>query len=95
MLAGLAVAVPARAGLVNVGGEGQVVVGAVAAAGVALALDGTLPGGPMIVVMMLAAAAAGALWAGHRRRSCASPCGSTRPSPPCSSTTSPSTSCST
>ena len=39
MLAALAVAVPARAGLVNVGGEGQVVVGAVAAAGVALALD--------------------------------------------------------
>jgi general nucleoside transport system permease protein len=64
ILAALAVAVPARAGLVNVGGEGQVVMGAVAAAGVALALDATLPGMAMIVVMMLAAAAAGALWAG-------------------------------
>ena len=64
VLAALAVAIPARAGLVNVGGEGQVVVGAVAAAGVALALDASLAGGSMIVVMMLAAAAAGALWAG-------------------------------
>lgn len=64
VLAALAVAVPARAGLVNVGGEGQVVMGAVAAAGVALALDATLPGTAMLVVMMVAAAAAGALWAG-------------------------------
>jgi ABC-type uncharacterized transport system permease subunit len=64
ILAGLAVAVPARAGLVNVGGEGQVIMGAVAAGGVALALDGTLPGGVMLVVMMLAASTAGGLWAG-------------------------------
>ncbi len=64
ILAGLAVAVPAKAGLVNVGGEGQVIMGAVAAGGVALALDGTLPGGVMVVVMMLAAATAGGLWAG-------------------------------
>jgi len=64
ILAGLAVAVPARAGLVNVGGEGQVIMGAVAAGGVALALDGTLPGGVMVLVMMLAAAVAGGLWAG-------------------------------
>jgi len=64
ILAGLAVAVPARAGLVNVGGEGQVILGAVAAAGVALAFDSTLPGGVMIVVMMAAAMVAGGLWAG-------------------------------
>ena len=38
ILAALAVAVPARAGLVNVGGEGQLVIGAIAAGGVALAL---------------------------------------------------------
>lgn len=63
ILAGLAVAVPARAGLVNVGGEGQVIMGAVGAGGVALALDGTLSGGVMVVVMMLAAALAGGLWA--------------------------------
>ena len=34
ILAALAVAVPARAGLINVGGEGQLVLGGVAAAGV-------------------------------------------------------------
>jgi simple sugar transport system permease protein len=64
ILAGLAVAVPAKAGLVNVGGEGQIIMGAIGAAGAALALDGRLPGGVMIVVMALAAAAAGGLWAG-------------------------------
>jgi ABC-type uncharacterized transport system permease subunit len=64
ILAGLAVAVPARAGLVNVGGEGQIIIGAVAAAGTALALDGKLPGAVMILVMALAAAVAGGIWAG-------------------------------
>lgn len=64
ILAGLAVAVPAKAGLVNVGGEGQVIMGAIGAGGAALALDGRLPGGLMILVMALAAMAAGGLWAG-------------------------------
>ncbi|MGQ0678207.1 MAG: ABC transporter permease [Actinomycetota bacterium] len=64
ILAALAVTVPARAGLVNVGGEGQIVVGAVAAGGAALALDEVLPGGVTIMVMMLAGALGGALWAG-------------------------------
>ena len=64
VLAALAVAVPARAGLVNVGGEGQIVVGAVAAAGVALAVDRLLPGPATILAMALAGALAGALWAG-------------------------------
>ena len=41
VLAALAVAVPARAGLVNVGGEGQLVIGGVAAAGVVARLDGS------------------------------------------------------
>ena len=46
LLAALAVAVPARAGLVNVGGEGQLVIGAVGAAGVALDRpDGGAAGG--------------------------------------------------
>ena len=44
MLAGLAVAIPARAGLINVGGEGQLIIGGVAAAGVALAMGGGKPG---------------------------------------------------
>lgn len=64
VLAGLAVAVPARAGLLNVGGEGQIVVGAVAAAGVGLVLDQRLPGVAVLMVMLAAAMAAGALWAG-------------------------------
>ncbi|MFN8053010.1 MAG: ABC transporter permease [Acidimicrobiales bacterium] len=63
LLAALAVTVPARAGLVNVGGEGQLVIGGVAAAGVSLALgDGGASFGGMLL-MMLAAAAAGALLA--------------------------------
>lgn len=64
LLAGLAVAVPARAGLLNVGGEGQIVIGAVAAAGVGLVTDQRLPGGLVLVLMVLAAMAAGAAWAG-------------------------------
>jgi general nucleoside transport system permease protein len=43
-LAALAVAVPARAGLINVGGEGQLIVGAVAATGAGLLIGGRLPG---------------------------------------------------
>ncbi len=64
ILAALAVAVPARAGLINVGGEGQIVMGAIGAGGAALALDGSVPGGVMILVMAIAAIASGALWAG-------------------------------
>ena len=44
LLAALAVTVPARAGLINVGGEGQLVIGGVAAAGVVARLgDGACP----------------------------------------------------
>jgi len=63
MLAGLAVAIPARAGLINVGGEGQLIVGGIAAAGVALNTGG-MPAGLVVVLMIIAAAAAGAVWAG-------------------------------
>jgi simple sugar transport system permease protein len=62
VLAGLAVAIPARAGMVNVGGEGQIVIGAVAAAGVGLALDQDASGALVIVLMLLAAGLAGAVW---------------------------------
>jgi simple sugar transport system permease protein len=63
-LAALSVVVPARAGLVNVGGEGQVLIGAVAAGGTALALDQHVSGDVVIVCMFLAGMAAGAAWAG-------------------------------
>lgn len=63
VLAALAVAVPARAGLVNVGGEGQLIIGGVAAAGIAR-LAGPGAGSITLIGMALAAMAAGALWAG-------------------------------
>jgi len=64
VLGALAVAVPARAGLTNVGGEGQIIIGAVAACGTFL-LVGESIGGPVLVLLMLVASAiAGAAWAG-------------------------------
>ncbi len=64
ILAALAVAVPARAGLVNVGGEGQLVIGGVAAVAAQRVFGDSLPTLPMLVMMALFAAVAGALWAG-------------------------------
>jgi len=63
ILAALAVAVPARAGLINVGGEGQLLVGGVAAMGTSLALGDRVPGTFALVLMIVAAMAAGAAWA--------------------------------
>ncbi len=63
LLAALAVAVPARGGLVNLGGEGQIVMGGVAAAGIALGLEGNVASGLVMVAMLIGAMAAGALWA--------------------------------
>jgi simple sugar transport system permease protein len=64
ILAALAVAVPARAGLINIGGEGQLVIGATAAGGVGLALGSHVTGLPAMLAMAVVAAAAGAAWAG-------------------------------
>jgi len=64
ILAALAVAIPARAGLVNVGGEGQLIIGAVAAAGVFQFTDGSLAGPVLILLMVIAGMVAGALWSG-------------------------------
>jgi len=64
VLGALAVAIPARAGLTNVGGEGQIIIGGVAACGATLLLPETMPGPVLIAAMLIAAAAAGALWAG-------------------------------
>ena len=63
LLAALCVALPARLGLVIIGGEGAIVLGGLAAAAAAQ----PLAGGPAFVavpVMALAAALAGALWIG-------------------------------
>lgn len=62
ILCGLAVAIPARAGLWNLGGQGQVVCGVLGATGASLVLPDTLPGLIAIPALMIAGAAAGAAW---------------------------------
>lgn len=64
VLAALAVTIPAKAGLVNVGGEGQLIMGGVFAAGLSQALGSAIPGGAALVLLCLAGAIGGALWAG-------------------------------
>ena len=63
ILTGLAVAFAFRAGLFNIGGQGQYLVGTFAAVYVGSSLDGT-PALLHVVVTMIAACAAGAVWAG-------------------------------
>jgi general nucleoside transport system permease protein len=64
MLGALAVTIPARAGLINVGGEGQLIIGGVSAMGMSLLLDGRANGPLSLLLMALAAAVGGGLWAG-------------------------------
>lgn len=64
VLAALAVAVPARAGLINVGGEGQLLIGGVAAAGVSILLGPDAAPALAMVLMIVGAMVAGAAWAG-------------------------------
>ncbi len=64
VLAALAVSIPARAGLVNVGGEGQLIMGGIFAAGVSQAIGNRMAGSAALVLVCAAAAAGGALWAG-------------------------------
>lgn len=63
LFAGLAVTLAFRAGVLNIGAEGQLLVGAAAAAAVAVRLW-TLPSGVQLAAALAAAALAGALWAG-------------------------------
>ncbi|MBX3283922.1 MAG: ABC transporter permease [Acidimicrobiales bacterium] len=63
LLAALAAAVPARAGLFNLGGEGQLLMGAIGAILVANQLDGGAGTWPTLVLMAAGGAALGALWA--------------------------------
>jgi simple sugar transport system permease protein len=63
ILVGLAVAFAFRAGLFNIGGQGQYIVGAIAAVWVGSSFAG-MPGWLHIVLAMAAACAAGAFWAG-------------------------------
>jgi general nucleoside transport system permease protein len=63
ILTGLAVAFAFRAGLFNIGGQGQYTVGAIAAVWVGSSFGG-MPGFPHIVLAIVAACLAGAAWAG-------------------------------
>jgi ABC-type uncharacterized transport system permease subunit len=63
ILTGLAVAFAFRAGLFNIGGQGQYLVGSMAAVYVGSSLDGT-PGFLHIVLAIAAGCAVGGLWAG-------------------------------
>jgi len=63
ILTGLAVAFAFRAGLFNIGGQGQYLVGTFAAVYFGSRLDGT-PALLHVVIAMLAGSVAGALWAG-------------------------------
>lgn len=63
LLAALAVIVPARAGMFNVGGEGQLLMGAVASYGMADAVGDSAPRAITLVLMALAAMLGGGAWA--------------------------------
>jgi simple sugar transport system permease protein len=63
ILTGLAVAFAFRAGLFNIGGQGQYLVGTFAAVYVGSSLEGT-PALLHVIITMIAAMAAGAAWAG-------------------------------
>jgi ABC-type uncharacterized transport system permease subunit len=63
ILVGLAVAFAFRAGLFNIGGNGQYIMGSIAAVWVGSSFAG-MPGGLHIVLAIAAACAAGAVWAG-------------------------------
>lgn len=62
ILTGLAVALAFRAGVFNLGAEGQFIAGATASTAVSLELTG-LPGAVTLLVALVAGALAGALWA--------------------------------
>jgi simple sugar transport system permease protein len=61
LFTGLAAAVAFRTEVFNIGGEGQLIIGAICASGAGLALHGA-PGWLAITAMLVAGAAGGALW---------------------------------
>jgi general nucleoside transport system permease protein len=62
ILAGVGVALCFRARVINIGGEGQIAVGGIAASWIALNAPG-LPGGLLVPLALLGGACAGAVWA--------------------------------
>ena len=64
ILTALAVAIPARIGLIMIGGEGALVLGGFASAAVAIPLIGVLPPIPTLLIMIVVGAFVGAVWVG-------------------------------
>src|SRR6266511_759900 len=61
LLVGVVICIAFRANVLNIGGEGQIVMGGLASTAVALAVP-KLPGPVLIPLVLLAGAAGGALW---------------------------------
>jgi ABC-type uncharacterized transport system permease subunit len=64
ILTALAVAIPARIGLIMIGGEGALVLGGLAAAAIAVPMVGVVPPVITIPVMVAAAVIVGGIWVG-------------------------------
>jgi general nucleoside transport system permease protein len=64
ILTALAVAIPARCGLIMIGGEGALVLGGFAAAAIAIPMVGRLPPSLTLATMALVGMLAGAAWVG-------------------------------
>jgi general nucleoside transport system permease protein len=63
IMAGIAVALPFRAGMFNIGAEGQLIMGAICAAVVGIHMGG-LPGILLVPLVLIAGAIGGAIWGG-------------------------------
>jgi simple sugar transport system permease protein len=63
LLVALGICIAFRAGVINIGGEGQIILGAIAASAVALALP-NLPGILLVILALTVGALAGAFWGG-------------------------------
>jgi simple sugar transport system permease protein len=63
LLVGLGIIISFRSGVLNIGGEGQILMGAIAAAGVALTFT-NLPAVILFPLVILTGAAAGGIWGG-------------------------------
>ena len=63
MLVALGIAIAFRGGMINIGAEGQIIVGAILATYVGLRLGDTLPGYLVIILGLLAGVLAGGVWA--------------------------------
>jgi len=63
IMAGIAVALPFRAGMFNIGAEGQLIMGAIAATTIGIHLGG-FPAFILVPLVLIAGAAAGAVWGG-------------------------------